>query len=163
MTEWLANKRTKVLALHLACDLLEHLKEHTVPIWPIFMTPLFDALGDVDTEARIGAAYAVNNAASIPQFAEAAPEAFNRLAMIVSGPAPKKRDEQGKMASDNAVAALLALARHASAQCPPDVPAWSLVVDKLPIQDDYEEGRGGVNVPRDLVLDQHGRDAQENL
>jgi hypothetical protein len=83
--------------------------------------------------------------------------------MIVSGPAPKKRDEQGKMASDNAVAALLALARHASAQCPPDVPAWSLVVDKLPIQDDYEEGRGGVNVPRDLVLDQHGRDAQENL
>lgn len=155
MAAWLLNKRTKILALYLACDLLEHLKENSCPIWPAFMSVLFDALGDADPDARTAAAYAVNLASNVPQFAEAAPEAFKRLSMILSGPAPKKKDEKGRMARDNAVAAMLALARNVIAKCPADVPAWKLVVSKLPLQEDYDEARKVHKIITDLVLEQN--------
>merc|ERR1712048_1276320 len=77
------------------------------------------------------------------------------LAQILSAKEPKKKDEQAKMARDNAVAALLSLAKCHPAQCPPDVKPWELVVSKLPLQEDYEEACKVHNIVADLVLAQH--------
>jgi hypothetical protein len=141
MKQWLSMKENVVLALHFACDLLEHLKERSCPIWPVFMPKLFDGLGDKDVDVRIAAAYAVNLAATIPAFAEAAPEAFRRCAAVIGGKPPKKRDEKANMAMDNAVAALFSLGRNMSAQCPPDINPFALFVSKLPLKTDLEEAK----------------------
>merc|ERR1719159_345623 len=141
MQQWLAVPQNKVLALHLACDLLEHVKDASTPIWPVFMPPLFDALGDKDADARTAAAYAVNLASPIGPFSEAAPEAFRRLAKVVSQPAPKKRDEKAKVATENAVAALLELAIHKGNLCPPEINAFAMALEKMPLKADEEEAK----------------------
>eukprot|EP00406_Dinophysis_acuminata_P044477 CAMPEP_0179310970 /NCGR_PEP_ID=MMETSP0797-20121207/52443_1 /TAXON_ID=47934 /ORGANISM="Dinophysis acuminata, Strain DAEP01" /LENGTH=1117 /DNA_ID=CAMNT_0021020725 /DNA_START=60 /DNA_END=3413 /DNA_ORIENTATION=- len=153
--QWLTTKENRVLALFLACDLLEHLKEHSEPAWPVFMPAVFQALGDADAEVRTPAAFAVSLAAPLAKFGEAAPEAFKVLATLVSGPAPKKRETSGKLAMDNCVSALLALARGKGEFCPPDVPAWQLIVNKLPLTTDEDEAKKVHRAVCTLVLEQH--------
>merc|ERR1719469_942695 len=119
------------------------------------MPAVFQCLGDSDADVRIPAAYAISLAAPLPKFAEAAPEAFRRLAQLISGPAPKKRDDQGKVAMDNCVSAMLALARHQAPQCPPEVPAWQLVVGKLPIRDDEDEAKKVHKIISEMILAQN--------
>jgi len=155
LEQWLNLKQNKTLALYLACDLLENLKESSGPLWPTFMPAVFAALGDKNPEVRIPAAYAVSLAAPLAMFAEAAPQAFKLIAQLVNGPPPKKRDEQGKVALDNAVSALIFLAKEKSALCPPEIPAWQLAVSKLPLQEDEEEAKKIHKIIVDLVLEQH--------
>ncbi|CAE7672178.1 sal3, partial [Symbiodinium pilosum] len=137
--QWVATKENKVLGLYLVCDLLDHLKEHSESAWPIFMPKIFESIHDEDADARTAAAYAVNLAAPLAKFAEATPEAFKRLAVVVGKPKPKKRDEKAKVAMDNAVAAMLSLLKDKGQLCPPDIQAWDLVLAKLPLRDDCEE------------------------
>lgn len=155
MTQWLQDAQNKTLAIFLACDLVKHLKEHSQPLWPVFMPAVFQALRDKDVDVRIPAAYLVNLAAPLPDFGEASPETFKLLANIVTAPAPKKRDERAKIAIENAVAALLMLARHQGAHCPPEIPAWLLVVQKLPLKEDDAEAKVVHGVIVDLVIEQH--------
>lgn len=155
ITAWIQQKKHKVLALYLACDLVQHLKEQSQSLWPIFMPEVFKGLSDEDADVRIAAAYAINLAAPLPIFAEAAPQAFKSLAQIVTTAKPKKRDEKGKLALDNAVAALLTMAKEKSPQCPPEVRAWELVVSKLPLRDDEDEAKKVHKVVVDLVLEQN--------
>lgn len=152
---WLGSKENQVLAWHFACDLLDHLKEKSCPIWPLFMPKLFDAIGDKNARVRIAAAYAVNLAASCAPFAEAAPEAFRRIAKLLAGKPPKKKDDEGNCAMDNAVAALFSLARNMSAQCPPDVAAFPLVLSKLPLKADFEEAKKVHTLVCMLLQQQH--------
>jgi len=154
ITEWL-NSGKKVLALYLACDLIEHLGEQTMSIWPIFMPEVFRALADQDPDARIAGAYAVNLAAHLPGFEEAAPEAFTLLAKVVGGSTPKRRDDKAKAALDNGVAALLALAKEMPARCPQGIEPWQLVVRRLPLRQDEEEAKKVHAKLVDLVLEQH--------
>lgn len=105
------------------------------------MPKLFDALGDKDADVRIAAGYAVNLAAAIPAFAEAAPEAFRRLAKVIGAKPPKKRDEKANMAMDNAAAAMFSLGRQMSPQCPPEVNAFGIFLTKLPLKADLEEAK----------------------
>jgi len=140
MKVWLNDAKNCTLALFLACDLLQHLKEKSAPLWPIMFPAIFAALTNQDAEIRIPAAYAINLASPIPAFAEAAPEAIAKLTAILSAPAPKKRrEEKAKVAMDNAVAAMLALAVNKPDQCPPS--AFGLVLAKLPMKDDEEEAK----------------------
>lgn len=155
MKQWLSVKQHRTLALFLACDLLQHLKEQSEATWPVFMPAVFECLADKEGDVRTPAAYAISLAAPLPKFGEAAPEAFRRLAQILSGPAPKKRDESGKVAMDNCVSALLGLARHQAALCPLDVPAWQMVVGKLPLQDDEDEAKKVHKAVAELLLEQH--------
>jgi len=155
ITTWLAGGKNKTLALYLACDLLEHLKERSESVWPVFMPEVFRCLRETDPEARTAAAYAVNLAAPLPRFGEAVPEAFRLLAQIVGGPTPKKRDQKGLIAHDNAVAALMMLAKEQPSLCPPEVQAWPLVVSKLPLRTDEEEAMKTHEVLVDLVLADH--------
>jgi len=155
MAQWLTAPQSKALALLLACDMIQHLKEHSEQAWPVFMDAVLLSLGDKDPELRIPAAFAISLAAPLPNFSKAAPEAFKRLAQIVSGPAPKKRDDNAKIARDNCVSALFALARDKPTLCPPEVPAWQLVVGKLPIKDDEDEAKKVHKGVAQLVLDQH--------
>mmetsp|Transcript_36902 Transcript_36902/g.95239 ORF Transcript_36902/g.95239 Transcript_36902/m.95239 type:complete len:1129 (+) Transcript_36902:187-3573(+) len=152
---WLQQKQNKVLALYLACDLIQHLKEQSESIWPVFMPEVFKGLGDEDADVRIASAYAVNLAAPLPRFAEAAPEAFRRLAQIINGAKPKKRDDKGKLALDNAVAALLMMAKEKPQQCPAEIQAWQIVVGKLPLRDDEDEAKKVHKTVVDLVMAQH--------
>merc|ERR1712066_935962 len=56
---------------------------------------------------------------------------------------------------DNCVSALLQLARHKAAQCPAEVPAWQLVVGKLPIRDDEDEAKKVHQILAELLVEQH--------
>eukprot|EP00932_Pfiesteria_piscicida_P009842 SRR837773.20645.p1 GENE.SRR837773.20645~~SRR837773.20645.p1 ORF type:complete len:718 (-),score=391.53 SRR837773.20645:73-2178(-) len=145
---WLGSKNHRILALFLGCDLIDKLKEESKSVWPVLMPAVFAGLHDADADVRIPCAYALGLAAPLPSFGEAAPEGFRKLAQLVSGPQPKKKDDQGKIAMDNCVSALFLLARHQSARCPPEVNAWQLVVSKLPIRDDEDEAK---KVHRGLV------------
>jgi hypothetical protein len=155
----ISTKQHRVLALYLACDLLENLKAQSESTWPVFMEEAFRALGDTEQpEAATASAYAVNLAAPLPSFDRLAPEAFRRLVKIVGGPRPKKRDEKGKMAFDNAVAALLTLCAEKEQCCPPDVgaaAAWSLVVKGLPMKDDEDEAKKVHDKVVDLLMAQN--------
>jgi len=139
--QWLSTKQHKTLALFLACDLILHLKEQSESVWPAFMPAVFQALQDSDPDVRTPAAYAINLASPLAKFDEAAPSAFKLLGQIVGGPAPKKRDDKGKVALDNAVSALMVLAKEKPALCPAEIPAWQLVVSKLPLKEDEEEAK----------------------
>jgi len=154
MQQWLGAQH-KTLALFLACDMLQHLKEYSAPAWPVFMDPVFQALVDKNPDVRIPAAYAISLAAPIPQFSEAAPRAFQALAQLLSAPAPKKKDEQAKVALDNCVSAMFALAKEKPQHCPPEIPAWQLVVSKLPLRDDEDEAKKIHKAVTDLLLEQH--------
>lgn len=153
--QWVATKENKVLGLYLVCDLLDHLKEHSQSAWPIFMPKIFESIHDEDPDARTAAAYAVNLAAPLAKFAEAAPEAFKRVAMVVGKPKPKKRDEKAKIAMDNAVAALLSLLKDKGQLCPPDVQAGDLILSKLPLRDDCDEAKKVHDKLIDMVLAQN--------
>lgn len=153
---WLSAKETQVLAWHFACDLVEQLKERSCPLWPLFMPNLFDALGNKSAKIRMGAAYAVNVVASVPAFAEAAPEAYRRIAKIVASKPPKRNDGEANCAMDNAVAALFSLARNMINQCPPDVNAFSLVLSRLPLKHDLEEAKKVHTLVCQLLQQQHG-------
>jgi hypothetical protein len=164
MKLWLTNPVTSTLALFLACDLLQHLKANSKPMWGDIMPKIFASLTDPNADLRIPASYALNLAALIPDFAEAAGEAANRLASILGQPAPKKRkDEKAKVAMDNAVAAMLSLAINQADKVPPG--AFAMVLSKLPMKGDEEEAK---KVHKSL-LEQIGKQnanlcgAQENL
>merc|ERR1712079_1003202 len=83
----------------------------------------------------------MNLAASIPQFEEAAPDAFRRLATVVGGPAPKRKDDSAKVAMDNAVAALLSLGFEKANACPPEVNPFAIALQKMPLKEDWEEAK----------------------
>mmetsp|Transcript_77073 Transcript_77073/g.160416 ORF Transcript_77073/g.160416 Transcript_77073/m.160416 type:complete len:1116 (+) Transcript_77073:170-3517(+) len=152
---WLQSKSHRVLALYLGCDLLKNLKEASQPVWPVLMPAIFQGLGDQDPDVRIPCAYGIAWAAPLPAFAEAAPQAFSKLAQLIGGPAPKKRDEQAKIAMDNAVSALLVLAKNKAAQCPQDVPVWQLIINKLPLKADEEEAHRVHKIIVELLADQN--------
>jgi len=140
MKEWLSVKQNSTLALFLACDLLQHLKEQSNPLWSFMFPAIFAALKNEDADLRIPAAYAINLAAPIPSFSEAAGEATKIISEILSAPAPRKRrEEKAKVALDNAVAAMLSLAVNMPDQCP--AAAFPLILQKLPLKDDEEEAK----------------------
>jgi len=140
MKVWFTQKNNATLALFLACDILQHLKERSTPQWEVMMPAIFSAMTQEDADLRIPAAYAINLASSIPAFAQAAPEAVNKLRAILTAPTPKKRrEEKAKIALDNAVAAMLALAVHQPEKC--DADNFTLVLNKLPLKDDEEEAK----------------------
>jgi len=153
--QWLSTKQHKTLALFLACDLIQHLKENSESVWPTFMPAVFQALQDSDPDVRTPAAYAINLASPLAKFDEAAPSAFKFLGQIVGGPAPKKRDDKGKVALDNAVSALLVLAKEKPTLCPAEIPVWQLVVSKLPLKEDEEEAKKVHKLVCDLLLAEH--------
>eukprot|EP00929_Paragymnodinium_shiwhaense_P000928 TRINITY_DN101124_c0_g1_i1.p1 TRINITY_DN101124_c0_g1~~TRINITY_DN101124_c0_g1_i1.p1 ORF type:complete len:1114 (+),score=426.29 TRINITY_DN101124_c0_g1_i1:133-3474(+) len=164
LNEWLPSKQNKTLGLFLVADLLKNLKEHSQPFWPLCMTHVFSGLQDKDADVRIPAAYSLNCAAPIAAFKEAAPQAFRALAQIMAAPAPKKRDSKGKVALDNVIAAMLSLARHQSDACPPEVQAWNMVVEKLPLREDEEEARECHTSLVQCIIAQHpGIVAGDNL
>mmetsp|Transcript_32109 Transcript_32109/g.90183 ORF Transcript_32109/g.90183 Transcript_32109/m.90183 type:complete len:1118 (-) Transcript_32109:115-3468(-) len=138
---WLGSKQHRILAFFLGCDLILHLKELSQPVWQVLIPAVLQGLGDEDADVRTPCAYALGLAAPLPSFAQAAPDAFRKLGALLGGPVPKKRDDSGKIAMDNCVSAMLLLARHQHAACPQDVPAWQLVVNKLPIRDDEDEAK----------------------
>jgi len=153
--QWLSHKSTKVVGLYLACDMIEHLKELSEPAWPAFMPTLFEGVLDSDPDVRTAAAYAINLAAPLAKFAEAAPDAFRRIAQHVGGAKAKKRDDKAKVAMDNAVAALLSLAKEKGQLCPPEINAWDMVLSKLPLKDDEEEAKKVHEKIVDLVMAQN--------
>merc|ERR1719230_2327717 len=139
---WLASKDTyeRVLGINLVNDLLCHLKEESVPAWPVFMQPVIAALLDADAGVRQAAAYAMNLGARIPQFAEAAPPVFETLVKIVANQKiVKSNDKKAGIARDNAVAAVFELATHHPAAAPQGVDAFDLVLSKLPLKFDDDE------------------------
>jgi len=155
ITEWLAVKDTRVLALHLACDLIQHLKGASEAVWPTFMPQVMQSLRDKDDELATASIYAVNIAAPLPSFAQGAPEAFKVLAKMLSGPKPKKRNGMAKHKFDNAAAAMLSLAVEKPECCPPGVQAFELALTHMPLREDEEEAKKVHKKLVDLVLQQH--------
>jgi len=142
---WMSEEKTITIALFLVCDLLEKMKERSVPLWPTMIPAVFGMLTHAKAEIRIPACYAVNLAAPLSQFAEATPQALKELSQILSAPVQKKgRKEKAKarMALDNAVAATLALAVNRPNECAGQLPLmFELVLGKLPLKEDEEEAK----------------------
>jgi hypothetical protein len=141
MNLWFKSPENKVLALYLACDLLEHMGQRCVPLWPQFMETVIANLHDKDPDARQAAAYAVNLGCKIPQFKQAAGPVFGMIGQWLLQKAPKKRDEKARAAVDNAVAAMMQLCAFHWDVKPPELDAWALVLDKMPLKSDQEEGK----------------------
>merc|ERR1712217_556663 len=120
-----------------------------------FMPEVLRALADEDPDHRTAACFAINAAAPLANFAQAAPEAFRGLAQLVGGTKAKRRDEKAKVAFEHAVAALLSLSRYKLNTCPPDIKAWSLVVQHLPLREDTDEAKKVHKVLVELVLEQN--------
>jgi len=97
----------------------------------------------------------MNLGARLPQFSEAALTAFQKLGQWISQKAPKKRDEKARTALDNAVAALMQLAVHHPSAIPAGVEPWGVIVGKLPLKNDTEEGKKAHNLLADLVMQQN--------
>ena len=155
MQQWLSSKDNKTLGLFLACDIVNYLKAESECVWPVIMPAVFSGIEDPDPDVRIPACYAINLAAPIPSFSQAAPDAFRKLAVLLAKKQPKKREEKARVALDNAVAALLMLAKEHGGLCPADINAWHIVVSKLPLQEDEEEARKVHATVADLVMVQH--------
>merc|ERR1719329_1804286 len=153
--QWIGTTRDKVLALYLVCDLFAHLKAASEPIWPTVMPQVLAALSDKDPDARNAAAYAINMASKVPSFGDIAPKAFESLANVLNAQKPKKKDNKAKIARDNAVAALLALATAFAGQCPAAVDPWLVILPHLPLRDDEEEAKKLHATFVDLVMAQH--------
>jgi len=67
----------------------------------------------------------------------------------------KKKDEKAKVASDNAVSALVSLAGAHANSCPGNIMPWDLIVKKLPLKSDDEEAKKVHEIVVNLVLEQH--------
>jgi len=155
MQQWLSSKDNKTLGLFLACDIVNYLKAESECVWPIIMPAVSSGIENADPDVRIPACYAINLAASIPSFSQAAPDAFRKLAVLLAKKPPKKREEKARVALDNAVAALLMLTKEHGGLCPADINAWQIIVSKLPLQEDEEEARKVHATVADLVMAQH--------
>jgi len=155
VSQWLAVQGNRVLALYLACDLIQHLKTASEPVWPAFMPQVMQYLRDEDSELATAAIYAVNLAAPLPSFRDAAPQAFQALAQILNGPKPKKRDEKAKLKFDNAMAAMLSLAVERQDCCPPDIQSFAIALAHMPLREDEDEAKKVHAKLVELVLQQH--------
>merc|ERR1712025_605598 len=139
---WMAQKGFKGLALYMACEVVDKLKEDSVACWPQFMGEVIKSIGDKDPEVAVAAHYCVNVASPLPHFASYAKDAFQRLSQLVSSKKPKKTDDKAKISFDNAVAALLRLAKEHHQHSP--IPAWQQVafaLNKMPLRQDEDESK----------------------
>lgn len=141
--------------------MVEHLKELSEPVWQVLFADVFAVLDGLSQPsvplvmASIYASWAVNLAAPLPNFAMAAPDAFRKVAVVVGSFKPKKKDTKGKLALENAVAALVSLAKDQGAQCPPDIQPWALVLAHLPLKADDDEAKKVHEKVVDLLMAQH--------
>merc|ERR1711879_1139380 len=63
---WIQSKENRTLALYLACEVVEQLKEASTPIWQCFMNQVFSTLDDTkDHDAVLGAVYCINVASTV--------------------------------------------------------------------------------------------------
>eukprot|EP00397_Hematodinium_sp_SG-2012_P000233 GEMP01000233.1.p2 GENE.GEMP01000233.1~~GEMP01000233.1.p2 ORF type:complete len:1094 (-),score=272.50 GEMP01000233.1:699-3980(-) len=136
------NKRTKeedlALALYITCDMIEHLKTSSLSGWPLFMPKVLDSLHHDHAEIRQVAAYAINHASSIPEFAQYVGPAVERMVKVLREEKkfPKKHEDMTKEAVDNMVAALLQICLNQNVA----PGTLELVYSKLPLRADTTEG-----------------------
>merc|ERR1712054_727920 len=62
------------LAVYVICDIVEHLKERAVELWPKLIPTLIECVADKDSKIAQAAAYGLALAAPSPQFAPFAPQ-----------------------------------------------------------------------------------------
>mmetsp|Transcript_125241 Transcript_125241/g.227150 ORF Transcript_125241/g.227150 Transcript_125241/m.227150 type:complete len:1118 (-) Transcript_125241:103-3456(-) len=131
-----------ILGLHMAVDLCDHLKEAAVPVWPVFMEAVLNAVVAQVEQQRNAGAYAVNLAAEVPAFGpQYAARAYVALGSSLQKFKAKKNDEDAQRAQDNAAAALVTLCLRHPDQCPDLDACWKLALGKLPCKVDLKEGR----------------------
>merc|ERR1711904_537813 len=146
----------RLVAGDLACHIVQYLKAHGKPAWPVFLPTMIDGMLSKEAEERLQGAWIVNLGAEIPEFSEYAPGAYQKLGQWISlKKAPKKKDNRGRAALDNAVAALLRLAVHQPGSCPPGLDAWTMVLSKLPLREDEEEAKKVHKMVAGLILQEH--------
>merc|ERR1712048_834983 len=63
------------LALFLACDILEHMKQRAISLWPKFMPNMLQGVLHKSAEIQQPSCYGISVAAKEPQFAEVAVDA----------------------------------------------------------------------------------------
>eukprot|EP00746_Dinoflagellata_sp_MGD_P136666 gnl/MRDRNA2_/MRDRNA2_70559_c0_seq1.p1 gnl/MRDRNA2_/MRDRNA2_70559_c0~~gnl/MRDRNA2_/MRDRNA2_70559_c0_seq1.p1 ORF type:complete len:693 (+),score=186.49 gnl/MRDRNA2_/MRDRNA2_70559_c0_seq1:307-2079(+) len=164
--QWLSpgGDSDRLVAGDLSCHIIQYLKAAGKPAWPAFLPTMIDGMLSKEAEERLQGAWIINLGAEIPEFSEYAHGAYQKLGQWLSlKKAPKKKDNRGRAALDNAVAALLRLAVYQPVSCPPGLDAWGVVLSKLPLREDEEEAKKVHKMVTDLVLQEHkGILGQEN-
>lgn len=142
------------LGLHLACDVLEHLKDHGVPLWPLFTSHIPKALSGTVTKVLIPAIYMINLFSRLPSFQnqpqtqQQGQQFFTQMCTVVQNGPPKKKQTKENIAFDNAVCALMNLLINMPAQCQNVDQAWQLVFKNLPLRADLHEAK---KINKDLM------------
>jgi len=132
------------LAIFLACDMLEHLRESVVPHWQHFMPQLVQDVVHQSPAIRQPACYGVALAAREAAFVALAAEAAAALSELVTrtrGTAKKKSEKPAQACADNALSALgEILSSHSHAVKAGEVQLWGVWLKGLPCQEDEAEG-----------------------
>mmetsp|Transcript_100706 Transcript_100706/g.324981 ORF Transcript_100706/g.324981 Transcript_100706/m.324981 type:complete len:1112 (-) Transcript_100706:196-3531(-) len=132
----------RLLGLHIACDLCEHLHEQSVALWPLFMEASLEALRSQDAAERNAAAFILLLAAQAAAFGQQyATRAYVALGTSLQSFKVKKNDEDAQRAADNVVAALVQLCLSHPSACPDLDGCWQAAFAKMPLKVDTEEGR----------------------
>jgi hypothetical protein len=149
----------KKLAVYIICDIVEHLKERAVELWPKLVPTLIECVGDPDFKIAQASAYGLALAAVTPQFAPFAQQATARLQALL--PALEKKGKKDKVRSlavrDNAVSAFGLLLRHHRASVPAaaDAAVWGQWLGYLPLKTDEEEAQKVHELLCVLIQEQH--------
>jgi hypothetical protein len=144
MQEWLGPQGgvKRFLGLRIASELVEHLGQHAVEIWPMFFPSVLQCCMDDNPDARNTASFTVLLASSVPAFGSSyGSDAFTVLGMALQKYGkPKKNDEEAQRALDNTVAALVHMCLQFPELCPDLDSCWGATMSKLPLKADTEEG-----------------------
>jgi hypothetical protein len=149
----------KKLAVYVICDIIDHLKDRAVNLWPKLVPTLIQCVADPDPKIAQAAAFGLALAAPNPQFAAFAPQATAQLQALL--PTMEKKGKKHKVRSlgvrDNAVSAYGLLLRHHRAAVPAaaDPAVWKQWLGYLPLKHDEEEAVKVHEMLIVLVLEQH--------
>jgi len=132
------------LALFIACDMLDHLRERVTQHWPQFMPQMLQDVLHQSAAIRQPACYGASLAAreaAFAQFATAAATSLSQLVTQTRGAAKKKSDKPAQACADNALSALAQiLMTHQQTVAAGEAQLWDVWLKGLPCQADEEEG-----------------------
>eukprot|EP00921_Rhytidocystis_pertsovi_P008573 GHVQ01014006.1.p1 GENE.GHVQ01014006.1~~GHVQ01014006.1.p1 ORF type:complete len:1142 (-),score=179.18 GHVQ01014006.1:1226-4651(-) len=129
----------RAVGFYVCCDMLEHLKDKSLALWPHFIRELVEGCNDESLSVRRACAFGVCKASLVPQFEELAMAASVMLLSAYKRP-ESKSSKDNRMATENVIAAIGDLVNTFGNQLPNRLELLHLWLDNLPFKEDTEEG-----------------------
>eukprot|EP01066_Platyproteum_vivax_P019442 Platyproteum_vivax@DN7658_c0_g1_i8.p1 len=129
----------RLLGLFVLDDLLEYMGPQVVNSWDSFIGTIIEYVPDKSPQIRQAAAYGLQQASKLPAFDQYAQNACVALVQTIEGTDSKQK--KYRSATDNCLSALhFLLLQHKAAVGAAAPPAVELLLKRLPLTHDTEEG-----------------------